>query len=322
VNIFTYFNIGPIAMSKKITQEIFEEIRKRNAKNDIDSIPHSDEFIHYLNISIGIDPDFARKLIKALINSHKIFAIEIASEEKNNNIPRIEGFVECDLKIIRNLKLFFQDELIRQYESEHYKRISYHQLIKEIMPIINTLNNTPVGQTANKAIMMGELERLMEKNFGEFTEEWKERHLDIELNKATAAGVSEKTKLDEKAEDVKIGSKPGHADSKKNTNIKNYSEIISKNKNYPLDRVLKIYGIDFFLRAQISRGEFAYLTELVESGKFLKNNDLLFLKDMLSQFKKNKKSDINSFGSEGEIYGLERAITHRLYFGHNYQVNP
>ncbi len=309
-------------MSKKITQEIFEEIKKKNDKKNNESIPHSDEFIHYLNISIGIEPDFARKLIKALINAHKIFAIEIAAEDKTNNEPRIEGYVECDLKTIRRLKLFFQDELIRQYETEHYKRLNYHQLIKEIIPIINTLNNTVLGETANKAIMMGELERLMEKNFEEFTDEWKERHLEIELNKITTGSFTDKTAKEAKTDSKTGDFLTGATDFNKTANIKNYSDIISKSKNYPLDRILKIYGIEFYLRAQLKRHQFAYLTGLVESGKFLKNDDLIFLKDMLFQLKRSIQSDSELSQFRDDIYGLERSITHRLYFSHNYPVNP
>lgn len=308
-------------MSKKITQEIFEEIRKKNAMNNRDSIPNSDDFIHYLNITIGIEPDFAKKLIKALINAHKIFAIEIASEDKNNEIPRIEGYVESDINTIRRLKLFFQDELIRQYESEHYKRVTYHQLIKEIMPIINTLNNTPLGQLANKAIMMNELERMMEKDFGEYTEEWKERNLEIEINKATASGIIDKPKKDVKPDDKNSEIILDEIGNKKGLNIKNYSNFISKNKNYPLDRVLKIYGVDFFLRAQLQRCEFSYLTKLIESGKFLKISDLLLMRDMLAKVKKNTNNDTKLIALRDDILELERAITHRLYFSHNYKAD-
>jgi hypothetical protein len=305
-------------MSKKIAIEIFEEIRKKNEKAGKESIPHSDDFMHYLYISIGIEADFAKKLVKALINSHKIFAIEIAAEDKVNNQPRIEGYVECNLKTINRLKLFFQDELIRQYESEHYRRVSYHQLIKEIMPIINTLNNTPLGQIANKAIMMGELERMMEKNFEEYTEEWKEKNFDIEINKAIAGVQAEKSKQEARLSDSQSASNRNEIPDKKTANIKNYSELISKNKNYPLDRVLKIYGIDFFLQAQLRRRQFNYLTKLVEAEKYLKNSDLLLLKDMLFDIKKDINSDSNLAGFRDEIYSLERSITHRLYFGHNY----
>ena len=119
-------------MSKKIALEIFDEIKKRNGKDSRNAIPHSDDFLHYLNISIGIDQNFAKRLINALVNSHMVFVIEIASEDKNNDLPRIEGYVECNLQTVRRLKLFFQDELIRQYESDHYRRVTYHQLIKRI----------------------------------------------------------------------------------------------------------------------------------------------------------------------------------------------
>jgi hypothetical protein len=305
-------------MSKKIALEIFEEIIKKNEKTGKDSVPHSDDFMHYLYISIGIEADFARKLVKALINSHKIFAIEIAAEDKVNNQPRIEGYVECNLKTVNRLKLFFQDELIRQYETDHYKRVSYHQLIKEIMPIINTLNNTPIGQTANKAIMMGELERMMEKNFEEYTEEWKEKNFDIEINKAIAGVQGDKSKQDAQLNEGQSKTNKSDISDKKTANIKNYSELISKNKNYPLDRVLKIYGVDFFLQAQLRRRQFNYLTKLVEAEKYLKSSDLLLLKDMLFDIKKDINSDSNLAGFRDEIYSLERSITHRLYFGHNY----
>lgn len=308
-------------MSKKITQEIFEEIRKKNAMNNRDSIPNSDDFIHYLNITIGIEPDFAKKLIKALINAHKIFAIEIASEDKNNEVPRIEGYVEADISTIRRLKLFYQDELIRQYESEHYKRVTYHQLIKEIMPIINTLNNTPLGQLANKAIMMNELERMMEKDFAEYAEEWKERNLEIEINKATASGIIDKPKKDAKPYNKNSEIILDEIGNKKGLNIKSFSNYISKNKNYPLDRVLKIYGVDFFLRAQMQRYEFSYLTKLIEAGKFLKISDLLLLRDMLAKVKKNSNNDAKLIALRDDILELERAITHRLYFSHNHKAD-
>ncbi|MFH0976050.1 MAG: hypothetical protein V1874_09740 [Spirochaetota bacterium] len=307
-------------MSKKIAQEIFEEIRKKNEKSASDSIPHSDNFLRYLNISIGIEPDFAKRLVKALINSHKIFAIEIAAEDKKNDIPRIEGYVECDLKTIKRLKIFFQDDLIRQYESEHYNRLSYHQLIKEIMPIINTLNNTPMGHAANKAIMMGELERLMEKNFEEYTEKWKESNLDIEINKAVAGNVSDKPKKERKQDDNEDIAENESAGVKKAAGIKNYADVVSKSKNYPLDRILKIYGIDFFLRAQIRRHQFSYLTKLVESGKLLKSSDLFLLKDLLFEVKKDINSDPQLAEFREDVHGLERSITHRLYFGHNYEA--
>ena len=305
-------------MSKKIALEIFEEIKRTNGKNNKDAIPHSDDFIHYLNISIGIEPDFAKKLIKALVNSHKVFAIEIAAEDKQANIPRIEGYVECDLKTVTRLKLLYQDELMRQYESEHYRRIPYHQLIKEIMPIINTLNNTPLGQLTNKAIMMGELERMMEKNFEEYTENWKEKYFEIEINKAVSGGTADKVKQEQKINAPRSKSKAGSSDDVKKGGLGTYNDLISKNKNYPLDRVLKIYGMDFFLKAQIRRREFNYLTKMVETGKFLKSPDLLFLKTLIFDVKKNMNTDSTLAEFRDEIYSLERAITHKMYFGHDY----
>ena len=303
-------------MSKKIALEIYEEIRKHNSKDSRSAIPHSDDFLHYLNISIGIETNFAKRLINALINSHMIFVIEIAAEDKNNDLPRIEGYIECDLQTIRRLKLFFQDELIRQYESEHYRRVTYHQLIKELMPVMNTLNNTPMGEIVNKAIMVGELERLMEKNFNEYTDEWKEHHLDIEINKAIAGNANDKLKKNEKIKDDADQSELKIPPAKKRKAAKfNYqNDIISKNKNYPLDRILKIYGVDFFFRSQLKRRQFNYLTKLIEAGKYLTNTDLLLLKDMIFNLKKRMNTESGLSDFREDIFGLERSITHKLYF--------
>ncbi|MBN2041444.1 MAG: hypothetical protein JW864_15495 [Spirochaetes bacterium] len=304
-------------MSKKIALEIFQEIKKRNERVDNDSIPHSDDFVHHLNMAIGIEPAFARQLIKSLIEAHMIFAIEIVGEDRLSNIPKVEGYVECDLKTLRKLKLFFQDELIRLYESEHYKRVTYHQVVKEIMPIMNTLNNTPLGQVANKAIMMGELERMMEKNFEEYTEEWKSHHLNIEINKA-ASNSNEKKVINKTQTDNKIViQENGNLNFDNGTGLKKYSSLISKNSNYPLARILKIYGIEFFFKAQIRRKQFAYLSQLVETGKFLHSKDLLSLREMIFDVKKKISKDPKLQELREDVFGLERAITHRLYFNKN-----
>ncbi len=301
-------------MSKKIALEIFDEIKKKNERTDIDSIPHSDDFVHNMSISIGIDPIFVKQLLHVLIDAHKIFAIEIIGEDKKNNIPRVEGYVESDLKTLRNLKYYFQDALMRLYEAEHYKRLNFKQIIKDIMPIMNRLNNTPMGQIANKAIMMGELERLLEKNFEEYTEEWKERNLDIALNKAISGGKIASIDKDDNYSEV-ISLDGEFAEHGGPADHKNYSDIISKSKNYPLDRILKIYGVDFFFKAQVRRHQFAYLSGLVDAGKFSKNSDLLHLKEMLRALKKKSGSDSELLKLRDDITGLERVITHRLYFG-------
>ena len=182
------------------------------------------------------------------------------------------------------------------------------------MPIMNTLNNTVMGQIVNKAIMMGELERLLEKNFDEYTEEWKEKNLDIEINKAVAGNTYDKTKKEAKLNDeADIDEQPVINKKKKSSKYKTQADVIPKNKNYPLDRVLKIYGVDFFLRSQLKRRQFGYLTRLIESGKFLSNADLLLLKDMILNFKKEFNSDLETSELKEEIFGLERSITHGLF---------
>ena len=81
-----------------------------------------------------------------------------------------------------------------------------------------------------------------------------------------------------------------------------------------------IYGIDFFLRAQMRRYQFSYLSQLIDTGKFLNNSDLINLRDMIYNLKKKFDTDPKLLSLRDEILGLERSITHRLYFSKNYEL--
>ena len=72
--------------------------------------------------------------------------------------------------------------LCQLYEKQFKKHLLIHQLIKELFPIIKNFNNTELGQIANKAIMLNEYERMIEKDFNEFSTEFQERQL-IEIAK-------------------------------------------------------------------------------------------------------------------------------------------
>ena len=109
------------------------------------------------------------------------------AEDKNRDIPRVEGFIAADLTIVRRLKNYFSKRTCYRISEAVSKTSLVHQIVKELFPIIRSLNNTLIGQLANKAIMLEEFERLLEKNFAEFTEEWKAQHFADEMSKANIA---------------------------------------------------------------------------------------------------------------------------------------
>ena len=146
----------------------------------------------------------------------------------------------------------------------------------EIFPIIRSLNNTPIGQIANKAIMLEEFEKLMERNFSEYTDEWKRNKLAEELKKANIA--TEKTKKKPEVKEVKkerrkppiieteeLLDSGEEIEFKRATDGKVYQDFISKSKSYPIQRIFNIYGIKFFLRVYLRKYKFSYIKDLVKS---------------------------------------------------------
>ena len=301
-------------MSLTIFDDIYHEIRKRNTSGGFKAVPYSDEFIKYTAGYYGLSMELIKNIIQILINSHKIFSIEIIAEDKVRDIAHVEGYVVCDLVILRKLKSFYQSELIIQYENEFHKRLMVHQVVKEIFPMLHSLNNTDIGKVANLAIMLEELERFMEKHYEEFTEEWKAKRLAYEISLSNID-----TQLEQKVEKQKVVSKPSSQvvlkdrRKKRVVDAPQYNEFIDKSKSYPLERIFQIYGIDFFLRVQLRNYKFDYLKELVETKKIKRKSDLLLLKNMLNAVLHNRNSDHNLAQYEDAIYELMQTVNHHLF---------
>lgn len=309
-----------MSSGNEVIKEVFEEIRSRNIVLNQDSIPHSDEFINYINASHGLSPDLTKQIIAVMINAHMILTIEITSENKVKEIQGIDGYVVSDLSIIKQLKSYFNSDLARMYEVQYRRRLGAAGVIQEIFPKIKSLMNTPIGMTANKAIMLNEYERLLEKNLEEYTEEWKQKHLEIEIHKANLTNIGKKKKRKSIEENLRLNE--GQAENEfedegepeKAKQQKQFVNYLPKNKNYPLDRILKIYGLKFFFKTSLKRYKFNYLTKVVETSKILGKSELLALRDMLRDFKSQMDNEDKLIKYREEIYILERAISHNLYF--------
>ncbi|HSV97856.1 MAG TPA: hypothetical protein VLM75_13115 [Spirochaetota bacterium] len=301
-------------MALDIVEEIFQEINKQNAVVGMRAIPHSDDFIKYVTSSLGVDADFVRRALGVLLSSHRIFSMEIVAEDGAKDVPRVEGYVVTNITIVRRLKNYFQSELMVEYERQFHKRHLFRQIVKEIFPMMRSLNNTIVGQLANKAIMLDEFERLLEKNFGEFTDEWKEQHFASEMQNANFPASLEKSRGP--------AATPGTGSTRSGKvkpvsraiDTKQYEDFVSKSNSYPLQRILKIYGVNFFLQVNLRKYQFEYLKKLVEDGQLNRRSDLLLLRGLIQMVKSNMHRDSGIAPHLNELYDLEKSVTHRLFF--------
>jgi hypothetical protein len=301
-------------MGNKLVEEIYQELRRRNSASGGGSIPHSDEFFKFAQSTLGIDPDLVKQIIQVLLDSHRIFSIEVIAEDKSHDVPRVDGYVVANLNDIRKLKNFFQNELMIEYEKQFNKRQMTHQIVKEIFPMMRSLNNTALGMVANKAIMLEEYERLMEKKFEEYTEEWKDKRMEVELAHSD---------LNERAAEVKKSTDSVTSQARKQApkakmvravDSAQYDEFSSRSKNYPLQRILKIYGVNFFFQVNLRKCQFALLDKLVKDGQINRRADLLLLKDMIQTVKSHADQDADLASHAAELYSLEKSVNHAIYF--------
>jgi hypothetical protein len=95
-----------------------------------------------------------------------------------------------------------------------------------------------------------------------------------------------------------------------------YKEFADKESQYPLQRILNIYGIDFFVKVQFRKYKFSYVRKIIEDKQIVKKKDLLFIREMISKVKDSDKlgRDSNLESCRDEINRLERAVTHAIYF--------
>ncbi len=306
-------------LTQSLIEEVYKYIKDKNSVADSHSIVHSDDLRRYVGASAGLDKASINKITEILHDCHKILSIEIVVEDKGHNIDKIEGFVVADLAIVRVLLNYYQEQVAMLYEKQFRKRLGIAQAIKELFPMLKSLNNTEIGQVANKAIMLNEYVHLLEKEYPLYCEEWQEKKL-VELAKEYSFDYhSHISEYFHKVEKRLPAEKPLHADNKNDTiqravDSPEYKDYTSKQQNYPLQRIIKIYGMEFFLKIQMRKYEFQYLKQVVDDGQISNPRDLLMMKNMLGKVKSNFSRDVILTDYKDDINNLERSILHKMYF--------
>jgi len=303
-------------MLEKMVDEVFNAIHRSNQENGMDSIPHTESLIKDLYATHGIDSEMFHRIIGILKEAHKIFVIEIAKEDRERKMHQVQGYVDADLTTIRRLKAFYQEALIEMYEEDTHTRQLYHQIIKQIFPRINIISNTPLGQIANKAIMLDEFEKLLHADMREYTEDWKLRKLkEVIEREDRIIAESHRKQVSETP-----GSKPvpeSRKDTRRAVDSDRYEEFKKASEHESAQHVLGIFGVEFFLRVNLRKYNFAYVSEMVTNRTIDRKNDLLILKYMVRKIKDNIKGDPSLADYLEDLYALDRTVAKFIHFSKN-----
>jgi len=298
-------------MIRKLADELFQKIIELNSKESLDSIPHSDSFLKEMESYLSIPRHELKSVIQLLKESNKILSFEIIKEDKSKDIKKVEGYVETDLVTIRRLKNFFQKVLMDEYEKQNHNRMLVHQIIKDIYSRPAYYKNTPIGQIANKAIMLEEYEMLLQKEYTQFTDSMKAKKFNDLLEQT-----------DVLLADKRIEEAQKHSDEEKESpqyqravDSEQYGDFSSSSKKMSVSKVLQIYGIEFFFRVNLRKYNFDILTQVIDSGEIDRKSDLKLLKDMLQKVKANTSRDTKLLDYIENIQKLERSISRHIVSG-------
>ncbi len=309
------FGKGRLLRSK--IDRIFKSIVAQNALHNVNSIPHSDQFFKEMESSFGFSKSEIDVILSILKESHKIMVMEISREDKSRKIDKVQGYVDSDLMTLQKLRDIFHKVLVEDYEKENGKKRTAHQIIKELIPRLQYINHTPLGRVLNKAIMLEEYVRVIEKDFKEYTEDWKEENLklQLDLNKDILSGFqNEKKKKDlvpeetEKKQPVKRSSYVRAVDTPQ------AEEFMKEVNSASVNKLLQIYGIDFFFRINLRKCNFDYISQALDTGVIDRKKDLMLLKDMLKTVKNHLGQDTELESHYEEIMSLDRKISRFISF--------
>jgi hypothetical protein len=158
--------------------------------------------------------------------------------------------------------------------------------------------------------MLEEYELLLEKEYNAYTESWKEPKLSRlleERNDLLRTQLTEKSSLE--AEAAAAESAP---EAKRAVDSASQKEISALTSLQSIDKVLQIYGIEFFLRINLRRYNFDFVKTIVEQRIIKRKEDLIMLKRMLQKLRENADRDPDLARHLDELGELERLVNRHL----------
>ncbi|MCL2155913.1 MAG: hypothetical protein FWH53_09640 [Leptospirales bacterium] len=290
---------------------VFKRIVALNSLYDLNSIPHSDAFFRDTEFLFGLSTYELDIIIKILNESHKIFIMEISREEYDSKKEKIYGYVDTDILNVEKLQSVFHRGLIYEYERVYNNRKGVHLIIKELMPNLKSISNSIMGILLNKVVMLDSYIYFLQKNQKEYTEEWKNEHLQQQI--AMYESIFKKgSNNDKNREKNDIGKEEDTARPIRAVDsplMEDFTELVTKGA---IARVLQIYGVVFFFRVHLRNYKFSYLSQVIDTGVIDRKNDLLMVREMLKKVKENINKDKELEKYYDDIMSLDIKISRSM----------
>ncbi|HOT46787.1 MAG TPA: hypothetical protein PLC28_18030 [Spirochaetota bacterium] len=295
---------------EELLNAIYIDIRKRNTDRGLQAIPQSDEFFEEIKKAYSLIPFAIPKLIKMLVDSHKIFTFPIVEADRKERIRRIEGLVVAEGNIVKDLLQRYSDELVRAYSHEFSTKYSVERIIKEFYPKILDYNNTHLGKMANIVMYLMGIQSNLERNIMQFGVKWQEKQLRTELENSDPIDyfIETESGICSAGGGVKGGGEQGP----RATDAAHYEDMKRYLTKNSVEKTITVYGIEFYSRVCFREYQFSLMQKLIEDGIVHNKDDLKLVKKMLQKTRSNSDQDLNLQKYANDINHLEKLINNKI----------
>jgi hypothetical protein len=300
-----------------LVKSVYSEILYRNTSISKDVIPVSTEFFPYLEKRLNIDPDKIPEIMEILTEAKMIFSFVLSNSSIKQEV--VNGFVVTKGDVILAALKRSNDTLETLYSHECNRKTPADKLILELSGKREKYNNTPIGIAANISMMLAHYKSLLERNILQYSEKIQSKLLAEVLRDKPS--IEEYIKKPEKSKPKAAGSSFTREVEKTETPPETsrhvseasiFSEFSSFSKNHPIEKTLKIYGIELYTRSCFRDYQFNLIQKLLDDGHISTHDDLLKIKQLLEKERMNSDKNIKLNEYAGEINNLMKCINDKL----------
>lgn len=277
---------------------IRDRIKEINNNIYDEAIPTSDIiFRKYLN-DLVYSEDMARYYLKLLAESNFIFMIQIVKPDTILRIPSIDGYVVAELDIIEKLLAVYNQRLITIYEAEKRKLAGVETIIRELMPKVKELNNTPLGKVLNICIMLEQFTRIINERPDHFQDAYR-----ISKLKQFIPEEDEFKEPEEEHEKIQQVQERRRA-----VDTEEYQQLSKMNLTGNWAKAVEQFGVQFLIRVHLRKYEFDVLKKLLLQKRIAREEDLIFLRDSLRKMEERSLFNPELKKYLNEIKELKRIV--------------
>lgn len=277
---------------------IRDRIKEINNNIYDEAIPTSDIiFRKYLN-DLVYSEDMASYYLKLLAESNFIFVVQIVKPDTILRIPGIDGYVVAELDIIEKLLAVYNQRLITIYEAEKRKLDGVETIIRELMPKVKELNNTPLGTVLNICIMLEQFTRIIHERPDHFQDAYR-----ISKLKQFIPEEDEFKEPEEEQEKIQQVQERRRA-----VDTEEYQQLSKMNLTGNWAKAVEQFGVQFLIRVHLRKYEFDVLKKLLLQKRIAREEDLIFLRDSLRKMEERSLFNPELKKYLNEIKELKRIV--------------